>query len=124
VSTKEEMDTSSGVRRRNKSWPEALKRQIVAASLAPGASVSMVARQFDVNTNLVFTWRKRYGEEPDAGAPQLVPLVVTPDQPVAAPSSPAADLVEIDLPRGCRIRISGNIKAATLRVVLDVLDRR
>jgi transposase len=118
------MDTNLGVRRRNKSWPEALKRQIVAASLAPGASVSMVARQFDVNTNLVFTWRKRYGEEPDAGAPQLVPLVVTPDQPVTAPFSPAADLIEIDLPRGYRIRISGNIKASTLRVVLDVLDRR
>jgi hypothetical protein len=33
---------------------EALKREIVAASLAPGASVSIAARQYDVNTNMVF----------------------------------------------------------------------
>jgi hypothetical protein len=57
VSTKGIMDTPSRVRRRHRSWPEALKREIVAASLAPGASVSLVARQYDVNTNLVFTWR-------------------------------------------------------------------
>ena len=37
------MDTSLRVRRHNRSWPEALKREIVAASLAPGASVSLVA---------------------------------------------------------------------------------
>jgi transposase len=46
-------------RRRNRSWPEALKREIVAASLAPGASVSVVARRYDVNANQVFSWRKR-----------------------------------------------------------------
>ena len=53
------MDSSLRVRRRHRSWPDALKREIVAASLVPGASVSLVARQYDVNTNLVFTWRKR-----------------------------------------------------------------
>ena len=55
------MDTS-GERRRNKRWPEALKREIVAATRAPGASVSVVARQYDVNANQVFSWRRRYGE--------------------------------------------------------------
>ena len=34
-------------------WSEALKREIVAAAAAPGASVSIVARRYDVNTNLV-----------------------------------------------------------------------
>jgi len=56
------MDTSLPLRRRHRSWPEAFKREIVAASLAPGASVSAVARKYDVNTNLVFTWRRRFGE--------------------------------------------------------------
>ena len=46
-----DVDTSEGGRRRNKRWPEALKREIVAATLAPGASVSVVARQYDVNAN-------------------------------------------------------------------------
>ena len=77
MSTTEIMDTSLSVKRRHKVWPEALKREIVAACLVPGASVSMVARQYDVNTNMVFTWRKLYGGVPDMGAPQLVPVVVT-----------------------------------------------
>ncbi len=55
------MDTSAGPGRRRRSWPEALKREIVAALLVPGASVSVVARQYDVNANQVFAWRKLYG---------------------------------------------------------------
>src|SRR5216684_310830 len=54
------MGTSLGERRRHRSWPEDLKREIVAASLAPGSSVSLVARRYDVNANQVFAWRKRY----------------------------------------------------------------
>lgn len=118
------MDTSLRVRRRHKSWPEALKREIVAASLVPGASVSMVARQYDVNTNLVFTWRRRYAEMSNAEAPQLVRVVVTPDPPAVAPPAAPVDLIEIELPRGYRVRIGGNIKGAALRVVLDALERR
>jgi len=37
-----------------------VKREIVAASLEPGSSVSLVARRYDVNANQVFAWRKRY----------------------------------------------------------------
>jgi transposase len=123
------MDTSLRVKRRHKVWPEALKREIVAACLAPGASVSMVARQYDANANMVYAWRKLYGGVPDMAAPQLVPVVVTPGPPLAATPAPSADqafadMVEIELPRGYRVRIGGNIKASTLRVVLDALERR
>jgi transposase len=52
-----DMDTKGG-KRRHRRWPEALKREIVAATLAPGASVSVVARQYDVNANQVFGWRR------------------------------------------------------------------
>jgi transposase len=92
------MDTSLRVRRRHRSWPEELKREIVAASLAPGASVSVVARQYDVNTNLVFSWRKRYGEAPNgASVPQLVPVVVTPDRVGQAAPATGAGSIEIEL---------------------------
>src|SRR5881628_996415 len=45
-------------RRRYRTTEE--RRQIVEETLKPGASVSQVARTYDVNTNLVFTWRRQY----------------------------------------------------------------
>jgi transposase len=96
------MDTSANERLRHRSWPEALKREIVAASFAPGSSVSVVARQYDVNANQVFSWRKRYRDTPpapsDPSASQLIPVVITtgPDD-VAALASTVAEKIEIDV---------------------------
>jgi transposase len=119
---------TNGTGRRNRSWPEALKREIVAASFAPGSSVSVVARQYDVNANQVFGWRKRYRDAsraPVLSAPQLIPVKVTaePDAVAAAPS-PVAAMIEIDLAGEYCVRISGGIDADALRRVLDVLERR
>ena len=125
MSTSSVMDTSLRVKHRHRSWPEALKREIVAASFAPGASVSIVARQHDVNSNQVFAWRKLYGDARIATrGPQLVPVMVTPDQSVEAAAAISSDVIEIELPRGYRIRVNGSVKAATLRLVLDTLERR
>ncbi len=79
----------------------------------------MVARQYDVNANLVFTWRKLYGGVPAMAAPQLVPVVVTPTPPVAsipAPSTdpPSAHVIEIELPRGYAIRQRHKVPPATV----------
>ena len=117
------MGTSLRGRRRHRSWPEALKREIVAATLVPGASASVVARQYDVNVNQVFAWRKRYRAE--ARQPtelQLLPVTVTSDQ--STPPAPVNDVIEIDLSGGYRVRIGNGVKAAALRLVLDVLERR
>jgi transposase len=89
-------------RRRNRSWPEARKREIVAASYAAGSSVSTVARHYDVNANQVFSWRKRYRDEPHAAAslsaPQMIPVMVTPEQDaVATQPSMIAETIEIEL---------------------------
>ena len=125
MSTSSVMDTSLRVKHRHRSWPDALKREIVAASFAPGASVSIVARQYDVNSNQVFAWRKLYGETSIATpGPQLVPVMVTQDQSVEGAAAPSSDVIEIELPHGYRIRVSDGVKAATLRVVLDTLERR
>jgi transposase len=118
------MGTSLGERRRHRSWPEGLKREIVAASLAPGSSVSIVARRYDVNANQVFAWRKRYrgvsGDDPSAV--QLMPVTVTPDRPVEP--ARARELIEIELAGGYRVRVGNGVKSAALRLVLDVLERR
>jgi transposase-like protein len=50
VSTSALVDTKRNSHRaKRREWPEALKRRIVAETLEPGASVSIVARRHDVN---------------------------------------------------------------------------
>lgn len=126
-----DMDTR-GTKRRHKRWPEALKREIVAATLAPGASVSMVARQYDVNANQVFSWRRRYrGEQgPSSSAPpasDLVPLTITaePADETALAATPAAsDAIEIEVSDRYRVRVGSGFDGRALKRVLDVLRRR
>ena len=129
MSTKSVMGATATGRRRNRSWPEALKREIVAASFAPGASVSVVARHYDVNANQVFSWRRLYRNDPHAPAvssvPQLIPVMVTTEQDaVATQASTVAETIEIDLAGKYRVRVSGGVDTAVLRRVLDVLERR
>jgi transposase-like protein len=92
------MGTTATGRRHNRSWPEALKREIVAASFAPGSSVSVVSRQYDVDANQVFSWRRRYRDDPrpaaDRSAPQRVPVMIT-----AEPDAVAASQAELAVAR-------------------------
>lgn len=129
MSTKPVMDTSAIKRRRHRSWPEALKREIVAASYAPDASVSVVARQYDVNANQVFGWRKRYhdaaGAPSDPPASQLIPVVITAEQDgTATPPSAVAEKIEIDVAGKYRVWVGSGFDRQALRRVLDVLERR
>jgi transposase len=129
VSTKSVMGTTATGRPRNRSWPEALKREIVAASFAPSSSVSMVARHYDVNANQVFHWRKLYGDDRRVpavpSAPQLIPVMVTAESDaVATQPSTVAETIEIDLAGKYRLRVSSGVDTQALRRVLDVLERR
>src|ERR1700732_1340448 len=93
-------------RRRQRTWPESLKREIVAATLTPGSSVSLVARRYDVNANQVFAWRRRYrAGSAEPTALQLMPVTVTPDRPIAPAPARANELIEIELAGGYRGRV-------------------
>jgi transposase len=123
------MDTTGVVRRRNRSWPAALKREIVAASFAAGASVAVVARRYEVNANQLFGWRRLHRDgslaSADAGVPSMVPVRVTPEhRRDAVPTASVADLIEIELAGRYRIRVGSAVDAHALRRVLDVLERR
>ena len=112
-------------RRRHRAWPEALKREIVAASLVPGTSVSRVARRYDVNANQVFAWRRRYRDIASEPAEfRLLPVTVMPDRPERTAPAGASDVIEIVLAGGHRVRVGEGVQASTLRLVLDVLERR
>ena len=116
-----DVDTSGEVRRRNKRWPEALKREIVAATSRPGASVSVVARQYHVNANQVFAWRRRFRAATEVATPALVPVTITPEPEKPAPA--VSDTIEIDV-GDCRVRVGSSFDGRTLKRVLDVLRKR
>jgi transposase len=94
--------------------------------------VSVVARQYDVNANQVFSWRRRYGEvgKPPAASPStcgLVPVTITTepeggDSPPPAPDRPEA--IEIEVSGTYRVRVGASFDGRALRRVLDVLRRR
>src|SRR5437764_7187581 len=111
VSTSGLVDTKRAPRlAKRRNWPEAFKRQVVAETLEPGASVSLVARRHDVNANQLFKWRREFEAAGASGGTGLVPVRVPP-----ASSSAGAGLIEVDLASGTRLRISGTVDAAALR---------
>ncbi len=129
MSTKSVLGTTATGRRRNRSWPEALKREIVAASYAPGSSVSVVARQYEVNANQVFSWRRLYRNErcasSDPPASQLIPVMITAAQDgITAPPSTVVEKIEINVAGKYRVRVGNGFDGQALRRVLDVLERR
>ena len=115
---------------RRRRWSEAERLRIVAESYRPGVSVSMVARRNDMNANLLFTWRRRYGKRAaGSGSGGLVPVVVEPCGPPAptdsaAGSGSAAGRMEIALSDGSRVIVDREVDGSALARVLAVLEGR
>jgi transposase len=113
-------------------WSDEEKRQLVAETFMPGATVHAVAQRHGVNTSQLFTWRKRYRGDlglpaPAAAAFAAVELVA--ERPPTATSEaevhpPAPGVIEIELPRRGRLRISGRIDPAVVTAALRALVRR
>jgi transposase len=104
------------------------RREIVQETLAPGTSVSRVARRHDVNANQVFYWRKLYreGRLGDGAAASLLPVKVSEEQPATAAKwdSPVlrSGTMEIKMSKGT-ICIAGSVDVVALRTVLECLAR-
>jgi len=100
---------------------DAFKRASVARTLVLGASVSLIARELKINTNQLFSWRKRFGTEASAeiNAPSqllAVTVVDTPPVPAALASGPSGVIV---LSVGqAQLRLEGEVDAATLTLLL------
>ena len=72
-----------------------------------------------------FRWRRRYQGAPAKPTElQLMPVTVTPDQLDESAPARASGLIEIAIAGGYRLRFGDGVKASTLRLVLDVLERR
>ena len=123
------------------------RRRIVEETLVPGTSVAIVARAHGVNANQVFGWRKLYqsgllGSSNAASVNQgstssvrLLPVTVSADggcgqaqtavvvgQPGEGEREPVASpgMIELTLAQA-QIRITGQVEASMLRVLLECL---
>ncbi|WP_080417153.1 IS66-like element accessory protein TnpA [Burkholderia ubonensis] len=123
-------------------FADEFKRALVEQTFGPDASVSLVARRNDVNTNLLFRWRRQYLEgafgppspehvdqKPTDGIPTLLPVSIVDEPSVPASAlttSEAAPLAEgvceIEFERA-RIRLRGDISPATLKLLIRELSR-
>lgn len=111
-------------------WPEVLKRRMVAETLEPGASVSIVARRHDVNANQLFKWRREMTSEQPAADESVAMLPVEIAQPVelaleraGAPRSRLrrSGVIEITFGSGARVCLRGEVSPETLRQVIELL---
>ena len=119
--------TKTGQRRRFRSKQE--RREIVEESLKPGASVALVARSHDVNTNQVFKWRKQYqqGRLELTSEATLLPVKVS-DRvaPQYVPRRKSRQkhfgIIDIDLGHA-RVRVEGRADPDCLRAALEGMMR-
>jgi transposase len=116
-------------RRRRISKPE--KRRVVEETFRPGASVSVVARQHDINANQLFRWRKLYREghlEVETES-RLLPVRISDvvektSQRATARASRRVREGTIDIDLGhARVRIEGTADPACVRAALEGLLR-
>ena len=125
VSTNGEVDTKQS-RRSRRNWSEAYKRQVVAETLEPGASVSMVARRHDVNANQLFKWRRELLPQETGAAietGQMVPVTIQPEPERRSRRrrTERAGFIEIELGSGARVVVRGEVPSRTLRQVIELL---
>ena len=89
----------------------------MAETFAPDASVSMVARRYDLNTNMLFTWRREMAAgkaHASESAIKLLPATITAKVPTTAlPAlSEIPGRMEIVLAGGDRVIVGANVDAA------------
>lgn len=118
-----------GDRRERRRWSGEDKRRIVAETFESGASVSLVARRHDLNTNTLFTWRReaRQAAGPMIEAPpSFVPARIAGEPAAMSPplGGDAAGRIEIVLPDGARVIVAADFDATALGRVMKVLSRR
>jgi len=93
---------------------------MVAETLAPGASVSIVARRHDVNSNQLFRWRRQLLPKAAVESGAMVPVAIAPDggRPRRAERE---GVIEIAFGCGTRVRLRGEVSSETLRQVIELL---
>ena len=100
------------------------KAWIVEKAMQPGVSVAGLAMSNQVNANQLRRWVKLHGDGMDGmTASKLLPVTIAEHSGVPATTTCAAGApVEIEV-AGAIVRVRDDVTPATLRVVLEALQR-
>jgi len=103
-------------------WSAEEKCLICGQARLPGVSVSQVARRYDVNANLVFTWLRdpRFADSGEVAS--FLPVEIVRGPELATPS-PGEGRIEIELAGGHRMRVSGHYDPEALARLIRGLSR-
>ena len=117
--------------KRRRDWTAEEKAEIVAATMAPGASVTKVARRFDVSRALLWTWRRKaMADLAVEMGPRFVPLriegesespaIVSEPIPLPLGRDQTAGSIEVAIGRA-RVRVEGAVDPEVLRQMLGLI---
>ncbi len=110
------VEVITGLERRRR-WSAEQKRVIVAASLAPGAVVTEIARRAEICPGQIYRWRREIGV--DNGFAQV--LIAPVGDGARCPAAPA---IEIEFAGKARLRIPASIPTGLAAAVVKALSGR
>ncbi len=122
----------SGPERRRR-WSLEEKLRILAQSVAPGSSATLVCRLHGISSGQLYTWRRQFrtGELTGFAPVRLAPpveqlaLAAAPVGPMPTPPEPdrrVDGMIEVELPTGVKLRLTGAVDEMALRRVLSALS--
>lgn len=116
------MARSAPDRRRNFRLDD--KKRIVAEAMAPGASISAVARRYGIDRPLLFRWKRELTPEAE---PVFVPVTIS-DRPgeveltLPVEVARAVPQIEVELAGGQRVRFMQDLEPERVRALIAVLE--
>jgi transposase len=114
------LEVITGVGRRRR-WTDKEKARIVAESLDPATTASVVARRYGLHASQLFTWRQQLQRSASSaemsGAPGFVPVLLAKDSAVPAE---AVGRMEIAL-GSVVVRVGVDVDGPALRRVLEAV---
>jgi transposase len=113
-------------RERRRRWSEEQKQAIVAASFAPGAIVSEVARRADISSGQIYRWRQELRASP---VPRFTPVLIAAAESPAAntrddSTSRAEPTIEVEFTGKVRVRIPGSAPVGLAAAIVRALSHR
>ena len=103
---------------RRRRWSEEQKRALLVQAFGPGGDVTETARRAEVQTSLLYRWRRASRTVPTAAS--FVPAVLV-DAPDRAPNRADGPVIVVDLAEGVRVNVTAAAPISLLAATLKAL---